>query len=278
MRFVKMHGAGNDYVYVNGFQETVPDPAQTARRVSDRRFGVGGDGLILVLPPEAGGDVRMRIFNADGSEAEMCGNGVRCVAKLAADRGLASGDTVRVETLAGTREIALQRENGRVTGGTVAMGRPILKPADIPVLAEGDRAVEVPLDIGGETLRMTCVSMGNPHAVFFADDARGWPLDRLGPQIETHPRFPSRVNVHVAQVVSSEEVMARTWERGSGPTLACGTGMCAVGVAGVLTGRTGRHVLVHAPGGDLEVDWPAADAEVRLTGPAEEVFTGEWPE
>ena len=281
MRFVKMHGAGNDYVYVNGFEEHVADPAALARVISDRHFGVGSDGLILILPPEADGEVRMRMFNSDGSESEMCGNGVRCVAKFARDRGLAKTDTVRVETMAGLREIQLFRENNRIVRGSVVMGQPILEPAEIPIRVpglEGGRAVDVPIAIGTKKLRATCVSMGNPHAVFYVDDAATWPLETLGPKIERHKFFPERINVHIVQVVSPGEVVARTWERGSGITLACGTGASAMCVAGVLSGRTGRRLLAHLPGGDLEMAWPADDAPVTLIGPVEEVFTGEWPD
>jgi len=278
MRFTKLHGAGNDYLYVNGFEAPVADPSALAVRMSDRHFGVGADGLILALPPEADGDLRMRMFNADGSESEMCGNGVRCLAKFAVDQGLAGGDTVRIETLAGIRDVHLHRDGGRIVRGSVTMGRPRLAPSEIPVLLEGDRVVDVPLTVGGQTLWMTCVSMGNPHAVFYVDSAADWPLQTLGPKIETHKLFAERVNAHIVEVVSPEEVIMRTWERGSGATLACGTGAAAVGVAGVLTGRTGRAIVAHVPGGDLEVKWPADDAEVRLTGPIEDVFTGEWPD
>jgi diaminopimelate epimerase len=278
MRFAKLQGAGNDYLYVNGFEVEVAGPADLARRMSDRHFGVGADGLILVLPPQAKGDVRMRIFNADGSEAEMCGNGVRGVAKFAAERGLVSGDLVRVETAAGLREVQLEREGGRIVRGSVSMGRPRLGARDIPVDLEGERVVDVPLNLGGQTLWMTCVSMGNPHAVFYVDAAADWPLETLGPKIERHPFFPERVNVHVVEVVSRKEVVMRTWERGSGLTLACGTGACAVCVAGILVGKTGRRLLVHVPGGDLAVEWPDDGAPVRLTGPIEEVFTGDWPD
>ncbi|MBL7139387.1 MAG: diaminopimelate epimerase [Planctomycetes bacterium] len=279
MQFAKLHGAGNDYVYVNGFEESVPDPSRLAVRVSDRHVGVGSDGLILALPPREGGDVRMRMFNADGSEAEMCGNGVRCLAKFAVERGLATGDTVRVETPAGVREVTLVRdEAGRIVRGAVGMGRPSLAPPDIPVLVDGERAVDVPIDVAGHSLRMTCVGMGNPHAVFYEDSVAEWPIETLGPRIEQHALFPERVNVHAVQVVSPEEVIVRTWERGSGLTLACGTGACAVCVAGVLTGRTARRLVAHMPGGDLEVAWPDDEAEVRLTGPVEEVFAGTWPD
>ena len=277
MRFTKLHGAGNDYLYVNGFETDVPDPSGLAVRICDRHFGVGADGLILALPPTSGGDLRMRVFNADGSEARMCGNGVRCLAKFAVDRGLAAGDTVRVETLAGVREVELHRDGDRIVGGSVGMGRPILVPAEIPVAVDGDRAVDVPITVDGRDMTMTCLSMGNPHAVFYVDSAADWPMDTLGPAIEHHAVFPERVNVHAVEVVSAAEVIVRTWERGSGATLACGTGVSAVCAAGVLTGRTGRAILAHVPGGDLEAAWPGDDAEVRLTGPVEEVFTGEWP-
>ncbi len=278
MRFTKLQGAGNDYIYVNGFETGVADPSALAVRASDRHFGIGADGLILALPPTSGGDLRMRIFNADGSEAEMCGNGVRCLAKFAVEQGLAEGDVVRVETLAGIRDVRLIRDGDRIVGGSVGMGRPVLAPADIPVALEGDRAVDVPITVDGREMRMTCVGMGNPHAVFYVDSVADWPLETLGPKIERHERFPERVNAHVVEVASPEEVVVRTWERGSGATLACGTGASAVAVAGVLTGRTGRRILAHMPGGVLEVEWPDEEAEVRLTGPAEEVFTGRFPD
>ena len=266
MRFTKLHGAGNDYLYVNGFETDVPDPSGLAVRICDRHFGVGADGLILALPPTSGGDLRMRVFN-----------GVRCLAKFAVDRGLAAGDTVRVETLAGVREVELHRDGDRIVGGSVGMGRPILVPAEIPVALDGDRAVDVPITVDGRDMTMTCLSMGNPHAVFYVDSADDWPLETLGPKIENHKLFPERVNAHVVEVVSPKEVITRTWERGSGATLACGTGASAVCVAGVLTGHTGQAILAHVPGGDLEVKWPNEKAEVRLTGPIEEVFTGDWP-
>jgi len=278
MRFAKLEGAGNDYLYVNGFEEAVAGAADVARQISDRHFGVGADGLILVLPPEQGGDVRMRMFNADGSEGEMCGNGVRCLAMFARERGLARSDVVRVETRAGLREVRLIREDGRIVRGSVAMGRPILVPAEIPVRVPADRAVDVPFEIAGRSLVMTCVSMGNPHVVFYVDDVAAWPLETLGPEIERHAMFPRRINVHVVEILRTDEVRMRTWERGSGLTLACGTGASAVGVAGVLTGRTARQLRVHVPGGDLEVEWPGDEAEVVLTGPIREVFTGEWVE
>jgi diaminopimelate epimerase len=289
MRFAKLHGAGNDYIYVNALEEQILDPAALAVKISDRHFGVGADGLILALPPRKDGQLRMRIFNADGSEAQMCGNGVRCLAKFAVERGLVKdlpvcppGEgtcVVNVETNAGLREVTLFRDaSGRISRGSVSMGRPRLEAELIPVALDGERLVDVPLTVGGQTLWMTCVNMGNPHAVFYVDDVAGWPLEQVGPKIENHKLFPERINVHIVEVVSLGEVQMRTWERGSGITLACGTGASAVCVAGVLTGRSARRIVAHVPGGDLAVEWPEDAAPVTLTGPVEEVFTGEWPE
>jgi len=278
MRFTKMQGAGNDYVYVDGFAEVVADPAALARAISDRHFGVGADGLILILPSDAA-DVRMRMFNADGSEAQMCGNGIRCLAKYAHDHGLSDANPLRVETLAGVKTIALSLDAaGRVAAATVDMGEPILAPADIPVNIPRDRVIDAPIRAGRHTFPMTCVSMGNPHAVMYVEDLAAVPVADVGPAIERHPLFPQRVNAHFVQVVSPEEVRMATWERGSGITLACGTGASAVCVAGGLTGRTGRDVLAHLPGGDLRLQWREDDNHVYLTGPAEEVFSGDWSE
>jgi diaminopimelate epimerase len=288
MRFAKLHGAGNDYIYVNGFEETVSEPESLAVRISDRHFGVGADGLILVLPPrKEDADVRMRVFNADGSEAQMCGNGVRCVAKFAVERNLVKGfpansteptAVVRVETNAGLREITLYRDAaGVIARGRGVMGKPRLGAMEIPVALDGERVVDVPLTVGGQTLWVTCVNMGNPHAVFYVDSVADWPLEVQGPKIENHKLFPERINVHIVEVVSPGELRMRTWERGSGLTLACGTGASAVCVAGVLTGRSDRRVLIHVPGGDLEAEWPDDHGPVQLTGPCQEVFTGEWP-
>jgi diaminopimelate epimerase len=245
MRFTKMHGIGNDYVYVDCFDESVPDPAATARAVSDRHFGIGGDGLILIMPSEIA-DVRMRMFNADGSEGQMCGNGVRCVAKYAFDHGRTSANPMRVETGAGIKTIDLVLDDaGKAVAATVDMGEPILAP-------------------------------GNPHAVIYVDAVAAVALSEIGPALENHELFPERMNVHFVQVVSEAEVTMVTWERGSGPTLACGTGASAVCVAGVLTGKTGRTLLAHLPGGDLELAWQESDNHVFMTGPAAEVFSGEW--
>lgn len=277
MRFTKMHGAGNDYVYVNCFDEPFPEnPAELARILSDRHFGIGGDGLILICPSEKG-HARMRMFNADGSESEMCGNGVRCVAKYVYDHAIARETTLRIETGAGIRSIELEVENGRARRATVDMGEPILEAARIPTTLVGSPVVNAPLSVGGRTLEVTCVSMGNPHAVTYVDElSDAWVLG-LGPKIETSDVFPKRVNAEFVQVLSPREVRMRVWERGSGETLACGTGACAVCVAGVLSGRTERRIIAHLPGGDLELHWHE-DGAVRMTGPAVEVFSGEWQE
>jgi diaminopimelate epimerase len=280
MKFTKMHGIGNDYVYVNGFDETVADPAGVARKVSDRHFGIGSDGLILILPSNKA-DVRMRMFNADGSEGEMCGNGIRCVAKYAYDHGLSRTNPMRVETGRGVLMLELAT-NGRdrVEQVTVNMGAPILDPAEIPFdpskvsAARGAHCFGYELD--GRMFDVVPVSMGNPHSVHFVSDVDQIDLNRIGPPAEHHPAFPRRVNAHWAQVLSPTEVKMRTWERGSGITWACGTGACAVLVAGVLTARLQRKALVHLPGGDLTIEWREADNNVYMTGPATEVFSGEW--
>jgi diaminopimelate epimerase len=276
MRFTKMHGLGNDYVYVDAFRQLAPvDPATLAVAISDRHFGVGSDGLIVIMPSERA-DARMRMFNADGSEGEMCGNGVRCVAKYLFDHGLARKSRITVETGRGVLSLDVEIVDGKARRVKVDMGAPLLSAAEIPTLLAGDPPIEVPITIDDRTLAVTAVSMGNPHAVIFVNDLIGWPLELLGPRLEHHPTFPRRVNVHIAQVLGRDEVRMRTWERGSGITLACGTGACAVCVAGVLTGRTDRHILTHLPGGDLELEWPDPASSVFMTGPATEVFTGEW--
>ena len=283
MKFTKMHGIGNDYVYVNGLAENVADPVALAVAVSDRHFGIGSDGLIMVLPSTLA-DVRMRMFNADGSESEMCGNGIRCVAKLAWDHGLTKSNPMKVETGRGVLSLALTvGDDGKVSQVTVNMGEPILELASIPVQVRLVQKIggsqEYHIDLGGEVdhIEAALVSMGNPHAVVFVADVQAVDLERLGPRVENHPAFPRRVNAHWVQVHSRGEVTMRTWERGSGVTLACGTGACAVCVAGVLTGRSDREILAHLPGGDLRLEWRESDHCVYMTGPAVEVFTGEWP-
>lgn len=276
IRFTKMHGIGNDYVYVNLFEEKVPDPVALSQAVSDRHLGIGADGLILIGPSEQA-DVSMRIFNADGSEAQMCGNGVRCVAKYARDHGLASRDEVRVETRAGVKTIQCVLENGKVVRARVDMGVPRLLRREIPMTGPAEElCVESPLSVGGESCKITCVSMGNPHCVIFVADVKAVALERIGPMIERHSFFPERINAHFVTVNGPREVTMRTWERGSGITWACGTGASAVCVASSLTGRTERAIRAHLPGGDLDLDW-SADGRLYMTGPATEVFAGVWP-
>jgi diaminopimelate epimerase len=276
IRFTKMHGIGNDYVYVNLFVQPSPaDPAKLAVAMSDRHFGIGSNGLILIGPSERA-DARMQMFNADGSESEMCGNGVRCVAKYIHDHGIASKDRVTIETGRGVLTLDLDVEGGKARRVRVDMGAPILRSADIPTTLPGDPPVDVPLTVCGQPFRATAVSMGNPHVVLYVGDVADFPVSEAGPQLEHHPAFPRRVNAHFVEVLGPGELRMRTWERGSGITLACGTGACAVCVAGVLTGRTARKVLAHLPGGDLDLEWPSDGASVFMTGPATEVFSGVW--
>lgn len=276
MQITKMHGAGNDYVYVNCFSEPVPkDIPATAIAISDRHKGVGGDGLVLICPSERA-DARMRMFNADGSESEMCGNAIRCVAKYVYERGIARKPELKIETGRGVLTMQLSAgADGKVDRVTVNMGTPILEAARIPTTLPGNPPLNVPLEIDGSAIQVTCVSMGNPHCVTFVDEVSDdWVL-RIGPQIERHPAFPRRVNAEFIQVVSRNEFIMRVWERGSGETLACGTGACASAVAGVLTGRTDRKVTAHLRGGDLLLEW-STGGDVFMTGPATEVFSGEW--
>lgn len=275
MRFTKMHGAGNDYVYVDCFQETVPDDLpETARQISDRHFGVGGDGLVLICPSEVA-DARMRMFNADGSESEMCGNAVRCVAKYVYEHGISANETLKIETGAGVLTLELTVEDGSVDRVKVDMGKPILTPQDIPTTWTGDEIVNQPIYLDGREFPVTCVSMGNPHCVTYVDELTDELVLGFGPKIEHDPHFPNRVNAEFVQVVSPHEVRMRVWERGSGETLACGTGASAVCVAGVLSGRTECEITAHLPGGDLQLHW-AENKHLFMTGPAVEVFSGEW--
>jgi len=273
VQFTKMHGAGNDYVYVNCLATELERPDEAARIMADRHFGVGGDGLVLIMRSDVA-DFRMRMFNSDGSEAEMCGNAIRCVAKYVYDRGHTDKTTVSVETLAGIRILDLAVADGVVEGVRVDMGEPILTPADIPVRADGDRVVDEPLTVDGETCRVTCVSMGNPHCVLFVDEITDRQVFGLGPKIEVHERFPRKTNVEFARVLARDELQMRVWERGAGETLACGTGASGLGVAAVLNGHCDRHITVHLLGGDLVIDW-AENNHVFMTGPAAFVFDGE---
>lgn len=299
LRFVKMHGLGNDYVYVNVFDQALEDPAGLAPRISDRHRGVGGDGLILVGPPrQAGAHVRMVMYNADGSRAQMCGNGVRCVGKLAWDDGLARANPMRIETDAGVLTLDLELDRrGLVAAARVDMGAPVLEPERIPVVSNARRAVGIEVNLADAAataghapagpharaadalpaLRATCVSMGNPHAVFFCDDVDAVPLADWGPRIERHRLFPQRVNAHFVQVLTREHLRMRTWERGAGATQACGTGACAVCVAAVLNGLAERAVRVALPGGELRITWDETTNHVQMAGPAHEVFRGQWP-
>ncbi len=275
MKFTKMQGAGNDYVYVNCFEENVSDPRQTAIQVSNRNFGIGSDGLILIMPSDVA-DVRMRMFNSDGSESEMCGNGIRCVAKYAYDHGIVSKNEITAETGAGILTLQLFcGADGTVEKVRVNMGQPRLTRAEIPMT--GDPAAQVvdqPLTILDRTFRITCASMGNPHCVIFVDDVENFPVATYGPLIENHELFPRRTNVEFIQIISRTEIRQRTWERGAGETLACGTGSSAVTAACVLNGLTEKKLLNHLSGGDLEMEW-AEDGNIYMTGPAVEVFSGE---
>ena len=282
MKFTKMHGAGNDYVYVDARSESRDWP-ELSRQMSDRHFGVGGDGLILIKNSDIA-DLKMSMFNADGSEAEMCGNGIRCFVKYAVDRGIVSnsGASVSVETLAGIRQIVPIRENGRITRARVSMGMPIFTPNDIPVKLESvgeygsGPVLEYPIQMDGYDLPLSFVSMGNPHAVTFIDTpVAEFPLQIVGPKIEHHSIFPNRVNFEIVSVDSPAHLTARVWERGSGETLACGTGACGIAVASMLNGHSKDTVDITLPGGTLKVDWDG-QGEVYLEGPAEEVFSGEW--
>ncbi len=284
MKFIKMHGAGNDYVYVDCFNQPTPDAAALAPAVSDRHKGIGADGIILVLPPDDGVDAhaRMRMFNADGSESEMCGNGVRCVCKMVHDHQLVADvpNPMKVQTGAGVLSLAYELDDqGKVAQVTVDMGEPILEPDDVPV--SPDRMVPTgqaqTFMLDSVNLKSTFVSMGNPHAVIYVDAIDPDHHLQLGQRLEYHEAFPNRMNLHFVQQQSEDEVSVLHWERGSGPTLACGTGACAVGVAGVLTGKTSRTITTHLPGGDLTIEWRESDNHVYMTGPAVEVFAGVWP-
>lgn len=275
MKITKMQGLGNDYIYINCLEEKVGDPAALARRISDRHFGVGSDGLVLILPcTEA--DFRMRMFNADGSEAEMCGNASRCVGKYLYDNGLTDREEIRLMTGAGLKVLQLTVRNGKTERVRVDMGAPILEAASIPVDLPGDRIIGAPIEAGGRQYSMTCVSMGNPHAVIFVDDADRFDVHGVGAQIEVHPLFPRRTNVEFVTVKDRTHLRMRVWERGSGETLACGTGACATLAAGVLNGLCERKAVLELNGGPLTVEWDAGTGHIFQEGPAEFVFTGEY--
>ena len=276
MKFTKMQGLGNDYVYVNCFEEKIENPPAVARYVSDRHFGIGSDGLIMINPSKVA-DFEMEMYNADGSRGEMCGNGIRCVAKYVYDYGLTDKTSISVETLAGIKYLDLTVEDGKVVLVKVDMGKPMLRPEEVPVVSEKEEVIDEPITVDGQEYRMTCVSMGNPHAVVFIDqDVKEFPLETVGVKFENHERFPKRVNTEFVNVLDRHTAQMRVWERGSGETLACGTGACAVAVACALNGLTEDEVTVKLLGGDLQIKWDREKNTVYMTGPAEVVFDGEW--
>lgn len=275
MKFTKMHGIGNDYIYVNCFEEGIPaDPAALSRRLSDRHFGIGSDGLILIRPTE-NGDAMMDLYNADGSRAMMCGNGIRCVGRYVYERGIAKKETLRIDTLSGVKTLHLDVANGTVQSIEVDMGEPVLEPASIPVLLPGERAVSVPVEMGDNVFSVTCVSMGNPHCVLFVEDVDTLDLEELGPRFEWNPLFPQGVNTEFIQPLPDGSLKMRVWERGSGETWACGTGACASVIAACLCGKAERQSVVHLRGGDLSIHWREEDGHVMMRGPAAFVFDGE---
>ncbi len=274
MKFTKMQGLGNDYVYVNCMEKEIEDPSGLAKQVSDRHYGVGSDGLILICPSEHA-DFEMKMYNADGSRGEMCGNGIRCVGKYVYDYGLTDQTEISVETLGGIKYLSLMVENGKVSQVKVDMGSPIFVPEQIPVKAGKLDAVDVPIDVDGKEYRMTCISMGNPHAVVYMDEIKELEIEKIGPKFEHHPCFPNRVNTEFAHVLNRQTVEMRVWERGSGETLACGTGACAVAVASMVNGLTDDSVTVRLLGGDLKIEWDREKNVVYMTGPASVVFDGE---
>ncbi|BDF35085.1 diaminopimelate epimerase [Lachnospiraceae bacterium] len=274
MRFTKMHGLGNDYVYVNCFEERIANPPETARYVSDRHFGVGSDGLIMIKPSEAA-DFEMEMYNADGSRGEMCGNGIRCVAKYVYDYGLTDKTSISVDTLGGIKYLDLTVEDGKAVLVKVDMGKPILDPGQIPIVSAGDSVIDEAVIVDGTEYRMTGVSMGNPHIVIYVDDLNGLDMEKTGPKFESHERFPKRINTEFAHVIDRTTVEMRVWERGSGETLACGTGACAVAVASILNGYTEDEITVKLLGGDLMIRWDRESDKVYMTGPATVVYDGE---
>ena len=274
MKFTKMHGIGNDYVYVNCFKEEIENPSELARFVSNRNFGVGSDGLILIRPSEKA-DFQMDMYNSDGSQAEMCGNGIRCVGKYVYDYGLTDKTQITVDTLAGIKYLDLTVEDGKVSKIRVNMGEPILKPELVPVISPEDPAVDIPIEVNGKKYNMTCVSMGNPHAVIFMDHVKDLDIEVIGPYFENHTCFPKRTNTEFVEILDRNTVNMRVWERGAGETLACGTGACATAVACVLNDKTEDKITVHLLGGDLQIEWDRETNQIYMTGPATTVFDGE---
>ena len=271
MKFTKMQGIGNDYIYFNCFEETIENPEELSRRLSDRRFGIGGDGICLIKPSDRA-DAFMDLYNADGSRAMMCGNGIRCVGKYVYERGICRRDVLKIDTLSGVKTLYLTVENGIVTAVKVNMGAPILEPAKIPTTLPSN--LKQKIQANGTEYEVTAVSMGNPHSVIFTNEVDTLDLEKIGPALENHPVFPERVNTEFVQVLGPHEVRMRVWERGSGETWACGTGACATVVACVLNGKTERDVTIHLRGGDLFIVWDKETGEVEMTGPAQFVFDG----
>lgn len=273
MKFTKMHGLGNDYVYVNCFEEKIDNPPAVARFVSDRHFGIGSDGLIMINPSKTA-DFEMEMYNADGSRGEMCGNGIRCVAKYVYDYGLTDKTQISVETLGGIKYLDLTVEDGKVSLVKVDMGKPELEADLIPIIAEREQVIDEPIEVDGKEYHMTGVSMGNPHAVIYVDDVKGLDLEKIGPKFENHERFPKRINTEFVHCIDRQTVEMRVWERGSGETLACGTGACAVAVSSILNNLTDTQVTVKLLGGDLQIEWDREKDRVFMTGPATVVFDG----
>lgn len=273
MKFTKMHGLGNDYVYVNCFEEKIDNPPAVARFVSDRHFGIGSDGLIMINPSKTA-DFEMEMYNADGSRGEMCGNGIRCVAKYVYDYGLTDKTQISVETLGGIKYLDLTVEDGKVSLVKVDMGKPELEADLIPIISEREQVIDEPIEVDGKEYHMTGVSMGNPHAVIYVDDVKGLDMEKIGPKFENHERFPKRINTEFVHCIDRQTVEMRVWERGSGETLACGTGACAVAVSSILNNLTDTRVTVKLLGGDLQIEWDREKDRVFMTGPATVVFDG----
>ena len=273
MKFTKMQGLGNDYVYVNCFEEKIENPPAVARYVSDRHFGIGSDGLIMINPSEVA-DFEMEMYNADGSRGEMCGNGIRCVAKYVYDYGLTDKTQISVETLGGIKYLDLTVEDGKVVLVKVDMGKPELKSDLIPIISENEKVIDEPIEVDGQVYHMTGVSMGNPHTVIYVDDVKNLDLEKIGPKFENHERCPKRINTEFVHCIDRQAVEMRVWERGSGETLACGTGACAVAVSSILNNLTDTQVTVKLLGGDLQIEWDREKDRVFMTGPATVVFDG----
>lgn len=277
MKFTKMHGCGNDYVYVNGFTEKVADKPKAVVALSDRHFGIGSDGVIFINPSQQA-DFEMEMYNADGTRAEMCGNGIRCVGKYVYDHGMTDKTSITVESFGKVKYLDLTVENGKVVKVKVNMGKPELTAKDVPAVSEHEQVIDEEIIVKGKSYRMTCVSMGNPHAVVFMDDVEHLAIEEIGPYFENHERFPNRTNTEFVQVIDDSHVKMRVWERGTGETLACGTGCCATAVACVLNHLTGAHVTVQVLGGEIEIYWDQKENLVYMTGPAVTVFEGETEE